>query len=370
MRRCFNAILLKEWRHILRDPKTLGFVLLMPVVLVLLFGYTIRNEIINTNIAILDFSHGKYAKQLVNDLTVSDYFVVSKRLNSMSEVEPVFQKGLARMVVVIPENFDRQLFRNKHAKIQLVMDASDLNVSATLVGYAQQVVARFQKNISGAEIDLMPMDFRVKMQYNPRLESAYMFIPGNIALVMILITSLMTSITLAKERELGSWRMLAITPANQLVIVLGKIIPYMLLSLIDTAMVIVLGTLIFAMPMNGSIALLALLCFLFMFTACSLGVVISVITSTQQVAMLSCMLGFFLPALLLSDFIFPIENMPLPLQIFSHLVPAKWFILAMRDIMIKGAGLELVWLPITILIGLTLSLMGYSVRRLTMTRIQ
>jgi ABC-2 type transport system permease protein len=214
------------------------------------------------------------------------------------------------------------------------------------------------------------MDFRVKMQYNPKLESAYMFIPGNIALVMILITSLMTSITLSKERELGSWRMLAITPANQLVIVLGKIIPYMLLSLICTAMVIVLGILIFDMPMNGSIVLLSLLCFLFMFTACSLGVVISVITNTQQVAMLSCMLGFFLPTLLLSDFIFPIENMPLPLQIFSHLVPAKWFILAMRDIMIKGAGLELLWLPIAILSGFTLILMGYSVQNLTKTRVR
>ena len=365
MRRCFNAILLKEWRHILRDPKTLVFVLFMPVVLVLLFGYTIRNEIIHTQIAILDYSNGKYAKQLVNYLTASDYFVVSKQLNSMSEVEPVFQKGQARMVVIIPENFDRQLFREKHAKIQLIVDASDLNVSATLVGYAQQIIARFQKNIAAVEIDLTPIDFRMKMQYNPRLESAYMFIPGNIALIMILITSLMTSITLSKERELGSWRMLAITPVNQLVIVLGKIIPYMILSLIDTAIVIVLGILIFAMPMHVRIVLLALLCFLFMFTACSLGVVISVITHTQQVAMLSCMLGFFLPTLLLSDFIFPIENMPIPLQILSHFVPAKWFILAMRDIMIKGAGLELVWLPIAILSGLTLLLMGYSVWKLT-----
>ena len=368
MKRCFNAILLKEWMHILRDSKTLVFILLMPVILVLLFGYAIRNEIQNTNIAILDYSHGKYSKQLINDLTVSNYFIVSKQLNSTSEIEQVFQQGKARMIVVIPENFDRGIHKDKYAKIQLITDASDLNVSATLVGYAQQIVARFQKNISAAKIDVMPIDFQVKMQYNPKLESAYMFIPGNIALVMILITSLMTSITLSKERELGSWRMLAITPANQLVIVLGKITPYMILSLICTAMVIVLGILIFDMPMNGNIALLSLLCFLFMFTACSLGVVISVITNTQQVAMLSCMLGFFLPALLLSDFIFPIENMPIPLQFLSHFVPAKWFILAMRDIMIKGAGVELLWLPITILSVLTFVLITYSIRKLT-TRI-
>jgi ABC-2 type transport system permease protein len=148
------------------------------------------------------------------------------------------------------------------------------------------------------------------------------------------------------------------------VIVLGKIIPYMLLSLICTAMVIVLGIAIFKMPMYGNVALLLLLCFLFMFNACSLGVLISVLTNTQQVAMLTCMLGLFLPTLLLSGFIFPLENMPLVLRISSHIVPAKWFIIALRDIMIKGAGLELLWLPVTILSGLTALLMTASIIRL------
>jgi len=343
---------------------TLLFVLLMPVVLVMLFGYSIKNEINNANIAVLDYSQSTHSKQLIKNMTASGYFTVNQGLSGEKDAESFFQKGTGSMVVVIPKNFEEDIVKNNHAKIQLVVDASDLNVSTTLVSYANQVVMQYQKSLGAVNVDIQPVDIRVKMQYNPRLESAYMFIPGNIALIMILITSLMTSITLSKERETGSWRLLAITPANQYVIVLGKIIPYMILSLICTAMVIVLGVVIFKMPMYGSIALLMLLCFLFMFTACSLGVLISVFTGTQQVAMLICMLGFFLPTLLLSDFIFPIENMPMVLQIFSHIVPAKWFILALRDIMIKGAGLELLWLPVTILSGLTLLLMALSIRRL------
>jgi ABC-2 type transport system permease protein len=364
MRRCFIAILQKEFRQILRDPMTLLFVLLMPVVLVMLFGYSIKNEINNANIAVLDYSQSTHSKQLIKNMTASGYFSLQEGLSGEKDAETFFQKGTGSMVVVIPKNFEKDILNNKHAKIQLVVDASDLNVSTTLVSYANRVIMQYQKSLGGVNMDVEPVEIRIKMQYNPKLESAYMFIPGNIALIMILITSLMTSITLSKERETGSWRLLAITPANQYVIVLGKIIPYMLLSLICTAMVIVLGIVIFKMPMHGGIANLLLLCFLFMFTACSLGVLVSVLTNTQQVAMLICMLGFFLPTLLLSDFIFPIENMPLVLRILSHVVPAKWFILALRDIMIKGAGLELLWLPVTILLGQTLLLMALSIRRL------
>jgi ABC-2 type transport system permease protein len=364
IRRCFLAILRKEFRQILRDTMTLLFVFLMPIMLVILFGYTIKNEINNANIAVLDYSQGIHSRHLINSLTASGYFTVHRDFSDEKDAESFFRKGTGSMLVVIPTNFEEDILKNGRTKIQLVMDASDLNVSTTLVSYANQVITQYKKSLKQVDVDVQPVDIRIKMQYNPRLESAYMFIPGNIALIMILITSLMTSITLSKERETGSWRLLAITPANQYVIVLGKIIPYMILSLICTAIIIFLGIVIFKMPMYGSIVLLLLLCFLFMFTACSLGVLISVLTSSQQVAMLICMLGFFLPTLLLSDFIFPIENMPFVLQILSHVVPAKWFIFALRDIMIKGAGLELLWLPIAILSGLTLSLMALSIRRL------
>jgi ABC-2 type transport system permease protein len=338
----------------------------MPIVLVIIFGYTIKNEIENTRIAVLDYSQSYHSRELVNSLTASGYFSVQQQLHNEKEVESYFRETTGSMVVVIPEHFERTIVKDNTGAIQLIMDASDLNVSTTLVSYVNQVVDQYQRLLAPIDEDSRMIDIRITMQYNPKLESAYMFIPGNIALIMILITSLMTSITLSKERETGSWRLLAITPANQIIIVLGKIIPYMLLSLLCTVMIIVLGIIIFNMPMYGNIALLMLLCFLFMFNACAFGVLTSVFAGTQQVAMLTCMLGLFLPTLLLSGFIFPLENMPVVLQIFSHIVPAKWFILALRDIMIKGAGLELLWLPITILTSLTIVSMAISVKRLSM----
>ncbi|MBP5412102.1 MAG: ABC transporter permease [Bacteroidales bacterium] len=359
----FKAILLKECRHIFRDFKTLMFVLLMPVVLVLIFGYTIKNEINNVNVAVLDYAQSTTSRQIIEDLSGSDYFCIKQYVEDEHQIEKVFRRYNVRMVIVFPKDFEYQIGKNEQADIQFILDASDLNVATTLENYTTEVISNSLRKLSSLQAP-PAIDVRVKMQYNPQLESAYMFIPGNIALIMILITTLMTSIAISQERETGTWRMMAITPSNQLVLVLGKIIPYMCISMFCTALVVVLGIVIFGMPMRGSVALLILLCFLFMLTACSLGVLISVLAHTQQVAMLSCLLGFFLPTLLLSDFLFPIENMPVPLQIASHLVPAKWFIVALRDIMVKGAGLELLWLPVVIMLGLTLFLLTVSILKL------
>lgn len=360
----FRAILIKEFRHIFRDMRTLVLILTMPIVLVVLFGYTIKNEISNTKIAVLDYSNDSYSKLFIEKMTASTYFQIVKVLKSENEIEQAFQQGLIHMAVVIPRNFEENIIRRKQSEIQMIIDASNINIATTLDSYGKQITASFQKEINQQLSNIQPFDVSIKMQYNPSLESAYMFIPGNIALIMIIVTALMTSITLSREKETGSWRMLAITPVRQLTMVVAKIIPYMIISLICTVIVIVLGIFMFKMPMHGSIALLSLVCVLFMFTACSLGVLISVYTKTQQVAMILCMLGLFLPALLLSGFIFPIENMPQVIQIISHIIPTKWFIIALKDIMIKGAGLITVWLPLSILSVMTLALMGLSLNKL------
>jgi len=268
------------------------------------------------------------------------------------------------MILVIPQDYDYALTINKNAQIQLITDASDPNISTTLVGYARQMISLHEKSLQNADIEVEPIEFRIQMRYNPQLKSAYMFIPGNIALIMILVTSLMAAVSLASERENGSWKMLIISPAHQLVIIIAKILPYMIMSLICTAIVITLGVIIFGIPIEGNIALLLLVCFLFMFTSCSLGVLLAVVSNTQQVAMLSCLLGFFLPTLLLSDFIFPIENQPILLQWLSHLMPAKWFITALRDIMLKGVGWAMVWRPVVILTSMNVVLLGASLWQL------
>lgn len=360
----FRAILIKEFRHIFRDMRTLILIFTMPIVLVILFGHTIKNEISTTEIAVLDYANDTYSRLLIEKMTASTYFKITKNLNSEDEIEQTFQKGLINMAVIIPSSFEEDIMQKKEANIQLIIDASNINIATTLESYGKQIIGDFQKELNQSLPDLQAFDINTKMQYNPSLESAYMFIPGNIALIMIIVTALMTSITLSREKETGSWRMLAITPVRQLTMVTAKIIPYMLISLICTFIVIVLGIFMFNMPMNGSIFLLALVCVLFMLTACALGILISVYSKTQQVAMILCMLGLFLPALLLSGFIFPIENMPYIIQLISHIIPTKWFIIALKDIMIKGAGLLTVWLHVTILSGMTLTLIALSLKKL------
>lgn len=360
----FKAILVKEFRHIFRDMRTLILIIAMPIVLVILFGYTIRNEISNTKIAVLDYSHDSYSKLLIEKMTASTYFNIKKVLNSEDEIEKAFQQGLINMAVIIPRNFEENIIRCKECDVQLIIDASNINIATTIESYGNQILMDFQNDINQGQPNLQPFDVSIKMQYNPSLASAYMFIPGNIALIMIIVTALMTSITLTREKEMGSWRMLAITPVRQLTMVVAKIIPYMIISLLCTVIVIVLGIVMFKMPMQGNIALLILVCMLFMLTACALGILISAITKSQQVAMILCMLGLFLPALLLSGFIFPLENMPIVLQLLAHIIPTKWFIIALKDIMIKGAGLVTVWLPLTILSAMTVFLIAVSVRKL------
>jgi ABC-2 type transport system permease protein len=258
-RQSFNAILIKEIRHIFRDKKTLAFMLFIPVVLVLIFGYAIRTEIYQAQIAVWDCSKSTHSKSLINKFIHSDYFNVTQFLNSQTEVEQSFRQAKVRMVMVIPKRFDEDITIKKHARIQLITDASDLNISATLTGYAKQIIAQYQQSLqvhSSSSSDGNPVEIRVQMRYNPDMESAYMFVPGNIALIMILITSLMAAIAIAGEQETGSWKMLIISPAHQLVILAGKILPYMFLSLICTGIVILLGVLIFGMPIKGNIALL------------------------------------------------------------------------------------------------------------------
>ncbi|MDR1792922.1 MAG: ABC transporter permease [Bacteroidales bacterium] len=360
----FKAILIKEIRHVLLDKITMLFTLLIPVILVLIFGYAIRTEIYDAPIAVLDYSQTSQSKSLINSFLHSDFFKVEQFLDSKEDIATAFREGKIKMILVIPQDYDYALTINKNAQIQLITDASDPNISTTLVGYARQMISLHEKSLQNADIEVEPIEFRIQMRYNPQLKSAYMFIPGNIALIMILVTSLMAAVSLASERENGSWKMLIISPAHQLVIIIAKILPYMIMSLICTAIVITLGVIIFGIPIEGNIALLLLVCFLFMFTSCSLGVLLAVVSNTQQVAMLSCLLGFFLPTLLLSDFIFPIENQPILLQWLSHLMPAKWFITALRDIMLKGVGWAMVWRPVVILTSMNVVLLGASLWQL------
>jgi ABC-2 type transport system permease protein len=341
----YLAFVKKEFYHILRDTRTLYILFGMPVVLVLIFGYTVTNEFRNASIAILDQSKDNLSQELTGKLTASGHFKLVAELESSEEMEPIFRSGKAKMILVIPSDFERYFYRQRAGSIQLIADATEPNYATTLINYAQRMIRDFQVEKSGAGQMPYQVSVETRMFYNPQLEGAYNFIPGVVALILMLISAMMTSLTIAREKEMGTMDLLLISPLPPLLIILGKVSPYVFLSFINAIVVFAMGYFIFGVPILGSLGLLLLLCVLYLLVALSLGVLISTRSSNQQTAMMVSMFVLLLPTMLLSGFLFPIPSMPLVLQYIARIVPARYFIDIQRAIMLKGAGWEAVWYP-------------------------
>ncbi|WP_274957751.1 ABC transporter permease [Millionella massiliensis] len=361
----FLSFVTKEWRHILRERRTLVMLFAIPLALVLLFGYVISTDIDHTPIAVLDSSHGDpLARRLVQKLTAADQFRVVDDVRREADIDAAFKKGIVKMVVVIPPDFGSDARRLGGATVQLVTDASDLNIATTIIGYASGIVADLNAEINTADglsaADAAPLRTNVRMMYNPELKSAYMFVPGVIAMIVMIVAAMMTSVTLAREKETGTLRLLTVSPLKARTIVLSKVLPYFVLTAINTTLIMLLGTLVFGMPCYGSIWGVILLCALFILAAIGLGILISSLVKTQQSALTSSFLGLLLPTMLLSGFIFPLVNMPVALQWVCQVVPATWFIEGIKGVMLKGQPLVDLWLPLVVLGGMTLVLIGLA----------
>lgn len=367
MKSSFLGFVAKEWRHILRERRTLVMLFALPLALVMLFGYVISMDIDHTPVAVLDSSHGDpLARRLVQKLGAADQFRIIDAVRNEREIDAAFKKGIIKMVVVIPAEFGSDARRYGGATVQLVTDASDLNVATTIIGYASGIVADLNAELNtsrgmlSAEKDAQPVRTNVRMMYNPELKSAYMFVPGVIALIVMIVSAMMTSVTLAREKETGTLRLLTVSPLKARTIVLGKVVPYFMLAAINTGLIMLLGTLMFGMPCYGSVWGVALLCALFILAAIGLGILISSLVRTQQSALTSSLLGLFLPTMILSGFIFPLANMPEALQWVCRVVPATWFIDGVKGLMLKGQPVADLWLPLTVLGGMAVVLVGLA----------
>ena len=370
----FWSFVAKEWRHILRERRTLVMLFVIPLALVLLFGYVISTDIDHTPVAVLDRSQGDpLARRLVDKLQAADRFRVVAEVRSDGEIDEVFRRGGVKMVVVIPPGFGPDARRYGGTTVQLVTDASDVNMATTVIGYATAIVADLNAELNAAAVAAggaeagFAVRTNVRMMYNPELKSAYMFVPGVIALIVMIVAAMMvtpmlTSVTLAREKETGTLRMLTVSPLRGRTIVLGKVVPYFLLTAINTGMIMCLGIWVFDMPCYGSGWGVALLCGLFILAAIGLGVLISSLVKTQQSALTGSLLGLFLPTVLLSGFIFPIANMPLVLQWVCRCVPATWFIEGIKGLMLKGQPVADMVLPLGILGGMAVLLVGVALR--------
>lgn len=358
----FRGFVIKEIYHIFRDRKTLLILFGMPAVQLLLFGYVITNEINDAKIAIYDSSRDPVTREITQKLLSSGYFLLDRNLASYSEIDQAFREGEIKMVVVFESGFASKLKKEGIARVQLIGDASDPNTANILVNYASGIINNYllSKNSGVIPMQIIP---EVRMQYNPALKGVYMFVPGIMALLLMLISALMTSISITREKELGTMELLLVSPLRPIQIIIGKVLPYVFLAFVNACVILLLGYFVFQVPIEGSLLLLLAESLLFITMALSLGILISSITNSQQVAMSISLLALMLPTVLLSGFIFPIENMPVILQWFCHIMPPMYFIKIIKSIMLMGNGFEFVWKETLILIGFTLFFILVSVKK-------
>ena len=361
--KAFLGFVKKEFIHIFRDVRTLVVLFGLPVAQILIFGFIIRNEIQDVSIAILDKSKDPVTLDITNKLLASGFFRLHSYLNTESELENIFKAGSVREVVVFEDHFAEKIERDGKASLQLLADASDPNSARMIVSYTQGIVATYMKEMN-SDFKLPPVsEPQVRLMYNADLKSAFMFVPGTMALVLMLVSAMMTSISITREKETGTMEALLVSPIRPLQIIAGKVSPYILLSCINAIVIILLGYFVFHLPIRGSLLLLFAETILFISLALSLGIMISTVSNSQVVAMFISAFALLLPTMLLSGFIFPVENMPSVLQWLCHIMPPKYFITIIRNVMLKGAGLTEVWKETMVLIGMLIFFLVVSANR-------
>jgi len=360
--RAFWGFVKKEIYHILRDKRTLAIIIGIPIVEMLLFGFVLTNEIKEVNIAVCDLSNDEITREIVQKLEGSGHFKVKKYLSSLQSVESVFRDGAIKEVVVFEPQFGRKLMKDGSASVQLISDASDANFSNLVVNYTTAIIAGYARELSQSTkpAGIIP---QIRMIYNHNLEGVYYFVPGIIGLILMLISALMTSASIVREKEIGTMEVLLVSPLRPFHIIAGKVLPYVALSLINVTAVLLMSYFVFQLPIKGNVLLLIFECLLYILLALSLGILISTVTNSQLVAMLLSLVGLMLPTILLSGFIFPIENMPKILQWLCAILPPKYFIVVIKSIMIKGAGLQYIWFETLMLMLFTLLFMGLSIKK-------
>lgn len=361
MKRLFN-FLSKEFKHIFRDKRTMLILFGIPVVQLLLFGYVITNEIKNAKIAIFDKSNDSVTREIISTLGSSTFFIHTLNITSDKQVGDVLRAGKVKMVVVFEPNFERNLVNERKAYAQIVADATEPNIASSSVSYTTSIINSTVNRIFGQDMS-RGVVAEPRMVFNEEQKNVFMFVPGTMALILMLISAMMTSITIAREKEMGTMEVLLVSPLKPFQIIIGKVLPYFLLSFINALVILLLSRFVFGLPMQGSYILLMAESMLFILMALSLGILISTVAQSQQQAMFISMFALMLPTLLLSGFIYPVENMPGWLQVICNVMPPRWYIIIIKSIMLKGSGLLAVWRETLILVGMTVLFIAVSVRK-------
>lgn len=359
----FLSFVRKEFYHIWRDKQTLAILFGMPIVQIIIFGFALTNEVKDSRIAIFDPSKDESTMAITARLDASRYFDVERTLVTQADIDRSFKQGTIKLAVVFPQGFQETLERTGHADVQLLADASDPNIATTVSNYASAIMQDWVSARWGTAKVPYRINTTMRMLYNPQLKGAYNFVPGVMAMILLLVCTMMTSIAIVREKERGTMEVLLASPLKPRLVILAKAVPYLALSFLNIVSILLLSVFALELPIAGSLPLLLGESVLFTITALALGLLISSITASQQVAMLISLMGMFLPTLMFSGFMFPVENMPIPLQVISNIVPAKWYFYIVKAVMIKGLGFSAIWKETAVLAAMTLFLLALSVKK-------
>ncbi len=357
----------KEFYHILRDKPTMLILLGIPIIQIILFGFALTTEVKNTQVAVLVPTTDEATQRIIEKINASTYFDVVAKIHNTEEIQPIFRDAKAKLIMVFEDHFAENLRRTGKAHIQLIADATDPNAATSFTFYASNIISSYQQELLGQTTNPFQITPEVKMLYNPQMISAFNFVPGVLGMIMLLICAMMTSIAIVREKEMGTMEILLVSPMKPIYTILSKITPYFVLSCVNFATIMLLSVYVLRVPIAGSFISLVFVSLLYIFVSLALGLLVSTLTNSQQAAMLISGMGLMIPVMLLSGMIFPIENMPIPLQWFSDIIPAKWYISAVKSIMIQGLGItavvkEVVILSMMALILVTISLSKFKVR--------
>ena len=361
-------IIWKEFVQISRDARTLAIVVLLPVMLLVIYGYAINLDVNHLRLAVYDQDNSYQSRDLIGAFSHGEYFDIVASVRSNRAVTEALDDGLAKAALVIPPTYARDLASNRVAEVQLLVDGSDSTTSSTAIGYANAIVQQQSAKITVAALQrrgitppaAAPIDARFRYWYNPELRSTNFIVPGLVAVILMMLSALLTSMTVVRERERGTIEQLVVSPVMPSELMIGKLLPYVIIAFFDVILVIAAGRLLFGVPLKGSPALVLALSAVFLTAALGIGLLISVASHNQQTAMTAALLTTLLPSILLSGFIFPIRAMPVALQWLTSLVPARHFLVILRAIFLKGSGLSTVCGPATVLLVYGLVVLALS----------
>lgn len=361
--RQFFAFVAKEFRHILRDRLTTTILIGLPILQLFLFGFAITTEVKNTRVEVYAPRPDSATRAITERLAANPLFILGHALTDPEQIQQGFARGEVGLALVFSDHFAEKMMHGGGAQVQLIADGSDPNTAKTLVNYAQGIIAAYlAEQMRGAALPYA-ITPEVKLLYNPSMKGAYNFVPGVMGMILLLVCAMMTSISIAREKETGTMEVLLVSPVKPLQLILAKTVPYLVVSIIDLAIILLMSVYVLGVPIAGSLALLVGTSLIYIFLSLSLGILISSVANTQTTALLISGMAMMLPVIMLSGMIFPIETMPWLLQMLSYAVPAKWYIVVVRKVMISGLGFDSVRTELAVLTAMALVLVVVSLKK-------